>query len=251
MLKEKIQADRIAKCEGNNLSAVILAGGLGTRLRSMVNDRPKVMAVVAGRPFVEWIVMALQAVGVRHLIFCVGYLREIVQAYFQDGTGFGVRIDYSCEQELLGTGGALRQCLPFVRSDPVLVLNGDSYCQVNVPEYLQWHSGMSRAGSIVVVKTDNPDRFGSVEMASNGAVVGFKEKALGLDASWTNAGIYLLSQELLGAIPSNQSISLEHDILPLWASRGLWGFPSLGTFVDMGTPEGLRSAEELFTVTVT
>lgn len=231
-----------------DLTAVILAGGLGTRLRSMVNDRPKVMAMVAGHPFGEWVVMALQAAGIRHLIFCTGYLGEMVQDHFQDGKPWGMTIDFSHEKILLGTGGALRQCFSLVRSDPVLVINGDSYCQVNVPEYLQWHSAMPRAGSMVVVKTDNPERFGSVEMADNDAVVGFKEKALGSDGSWINAGMYLLSQKLLKSIPSNQPISLEREVLPLWVSRGLWGFPSLGAFVDMGTPQGLGEAEEIFAV---
>ncbi len=231
-----------------DLTAVILAGGLGTRLRSMVNDRPKVMAMVAGRPFGEWVVMALQAVGVRHLIFCTGYLGEMVQNHFQDGTTWGISIDYSHEKVLLGTGGALRKCLSLVRSDPVLVVNGDSYCQVNVHDYLQWHSAIPRAGSMVVVKTDNPERFGSVDMVGNDAVVGFKEKAIGLDISWINAGMYLLSHELLRSIPANQPISLEREVLPLWVSRGLWGFPSLGAFVDMGTPQGLGEAEDIFGV---
>jgi len=233
-----------------DLTAVILAGGLGTRLRSMVNDRPKVMAMVAGRPFGEWVVMALQAAGIRHLIFCTGYLGEMVQDHFQDGNAWGMTIDYSYEKILLGTGGALRQCLSLLRSDPVLVVNGDSYCQVKVPEYLQWHSGVPRAGSMVVVRTDNPERFGTVEMSSNNAVVGFKEKAGGLDGSWINAGMYLLSQKLLESIPSNEPISLEREVLPLWVSRGLWGFPGLGAFVDMGTPQGLSEAEEIFAISV-
>jgi NDP-sugar pyrophosphorylase family protein len=251
MFDTKIEACVAPESHEWDLTAVILAGGLGTRLRSMVNDRPKVMAMVAGRPFGEWVVMALQAAGIRHLIFCTGYLGEMVQDHFQDGTTWGMRIDYSHEKVLLGTGGALRQCLSLVRSDPVLVINGDSYCQVNVPEFLQWHSAMPRAGSMVVVKTDNPEGFGSVEMASNDVVVGFKETALGLDVFWINAGMYLLSQKMLGSIPPNQPISLEREVLPLWVSRGLWGFPSLGAFVDMGTPQGLGEAEDIFTVSVT
>jgi len=233
-----------------DLTAVILAGGLGTRLRSMVNDRPKVMAMVAGRPFGEWVVMALQAAGIRHLIFCTGYLGEMVQNHFQNGNAWGMTIDYSHEKILLGTGGALRQCLSLLRSDPVLVVNGDSYCQVKVSEYLQWHSAVPRAGSMVVVRTDNPERFGSVEMSSNNAVVGFQEKAGALAGSWINAGMYLLSQKLLESIPSNKPISLEREVLPLWVRRGLWGFPGLGAFVDMGTPQGLSEAEGIFPVSV-
>jgi NDP-sugar pyrophosphorylase family protein len=246
MFDKKNQICLAKEGEISDVSAVILAGGLGTRLRSMVNDRPKVMAMVAGRPFVEWIVLSLQSAGIRHVVFCIGYLGEMIKEHFQDGADWGITIEYSCEQKLLGTGGALRKCLSHIHSDPVLVLNGDSYCQVNVPEYLQWHSSMPRAGSVVVVKTENPERFGSVQMESNGLVLGFKEKALVYDVSWINAGMYLLSQKLLGTIPPNKPISFERGVLPLWVSRGLWGFPSLGAFVDMGTPHGLSEAEEKF-----
>lgn len=251
MFETKAQAGVARESQGCDLTAVILAGGLGTRLRSMVNDRPKVMAMVAGRPFGEWLVMALQAAGIKHLIFCTGYMGEMVKDHFHDGATWGMTIDYSHEKDLLGTGGAIRQSLSLVRSDPVLVVNGDSYCQVNISEYLQWHTAMPRAGSLVVVRKDIPERFGSVKLSNLDAVVSFKEKALGVGDSWINAGMYLLSQKLLEPIPLNQFISLEKDVLPLWVNQGLWGFPSLGTFVDMGTPPGLCEAEEIFATPVT
>ncbi len=229
-----------------DLSAVILAGGLGTRLRAVVNDRPKVMAMVAGRPFAEWVVLGLQSAGVRHLIFCIGYLGEMVQEYFQNGSAWGMTIEYSHDKTLLGTGGALRQCFSLVRSDPVLVVNGDSYCHVNVQDYLEWFSAMRRVGAMVVVKSENPERFGSVQMASDCSIIGFEEKVVDLNESWINAGCYLMSQELLSSIHSNQPVSLERDILPQYVNRGLWGFPSFGSFVDMGTPHGLCEAEDLF-----
>ena len=251
MFEAKALAGVATESHGCDLTAVILAGGLGSRLRSVVNDRPKVLAMVAGHPFGEWVVKGLQSAGVRHVIFCTGYLGDMVQEYFQDGSNWGMTIDYSHEKDLLGTGGALRQCLSLVRSDPVLVVNGDSYCQVNIQEYLLWHAAAPRAGSLVVVKTDTPERFGSVEMSHNDAIMSFKEKAVSGAGSWINAGMYLLSQKLLETIPWNQCISLEQDVLPLWVKRGLWAFPSLGTFVDMGTPQGLSEAEEIFAFPVT
>ncbi len=250
MFEKNEQAGLAQEGRTYSVTAIILAGGLGTRLRSVVNDRPKVMAMVSGRPFGEWLVMELHAAGVRHVVFCTGYLGEMVQDYFQDGTPWGITIDYSHEKELLGTGGAIRHSLSLVRSDPVLVLNGDSYCQVNVAEYLQWYSSRPRAGSLAVVKTENPERFGSVQMTDDGSVFAFEEKALGINNSWINAGMYLLSRELLESIPCNQAISLEREVLPLWANRGLWGFRNLGAFVDMGTPQGLREAEDIFSVSV-
>ncbi len=237
--------------ELGSLSAVILAGGLGTRLRSLVHDRPKVMAMVAGRPFVEWLVLSLQSAGIRHIVFCVGYLGDMIKEYFQDGTDWGIRIDYSCELALQGTGGALRECLPYVQSNPVLILNGDSFCQVNIAKYLRWHFSIPRAASMVVVKTDNAERFGSVRMGKNGLVENFKEKTSKLDSAWINAGMYILSREILASIPLNRPASLEKEVLPLWVHRGLWGFPTHGAFVDMGTPTGLREAESVFAALVT
>ncbi len=234
-----------------DLTAIILAGGLGTRLRTIVNDRPKVLAMVAGRPFGEWVVMGLRAVGIRHLIFCTGYLGEMVREHFQDGSTWGMTIDYSHEKELLGTGGALRHCLSLVRSDPVLVMNGDSYCGVNISEYLQWHVAIPRVGSMVVVKTDNPERFGTVQMAGDGSIKDFKEKTIGSEVSWINAGIYLLSRQILESIPLEQAVSLEREILTRWVGKGLWGFPNFGAFGDMGTPQGMREAEDFFSLPVT
>ncbi len=234
-----------------DLTAVILAGGLGTRLRAVVSDRPKVLAMVAGRPFGEWVVRRLRAAGIRHVIFCTGYLGEMVRDYFQDGSAWEMTIGYSYEKQLLGTGGALRQCSPLVNSDPVLVMNGDSYCGVDIPDFLQWHAAMPRWGSMVVAKTENPERYGSVQMADDGSINGFKEKALGSESSWINAGIYLLSKKILTSIPSEQVISLEREILTQWVGHGLWGFPSSGDFVDMGTPLGLCEAEDIFSIPAT
>jgi len=231
--------------EGSGVSALILAGGLGTRLRSMVSDRPKVMAMVAGRPFVEWIVIALQSAGIRHVVFCIGYLGEVIKEYFQDGTAWGVTIEYSCEQELLGTGGALRQCLSHIHSDPVLVLNGDSFCQVDLRAYLTWYREQNRAGALVLAKVSNPDRFGTVDIAQDGCIMNFREKSQTYTSSWINAGIYLFSRRFIEAIPAHQPVSLEKDILPFWTGGNLWGFPCFADFVDLGTPEGLVETEEL------
>ena len=245
MCEDRQQRGRTKKEEESGLSAVILAGGLGTRLRAMVSDRPKVMAMVADRPFVEWILIALQAAGIRHVVFCIGYLGDMIRDYFQDGTAWGMTIEYSCEQELLGTGGALRQCLSYVHSDPVLVLNGDSFCQVDLGAYLTWYREQDRAGALVLTKVSNPDRFGTVDLAQDGCIMNFREKSHTYTSSWINAGIYLFSRRFIEAIPTHQQVSLEQNILPFWTGRNLWGFPCVADFVDLGTPEGLLETEEL------
>ena len=114
------------------MDILILCGGLGTRLRSIVEDRPKSMAVIRGRPFLEWQLSLLMSFGFKRVILCIGYQGDVIREYFLDGSRFGLDIQYSVETELLGTGGAIRRAVPCIQSDPVLILNGDSWCEVEM-----------------------------------------------------------------------------------------------------------------------
>ena len=228
------------------MRAVILAGGMGTRLRSIVSDRPKVMAEIAGRPFIEWLVLSLRQSGIRHILISIGYLGQSIVDYFHDGKDWGVSIQYSMECRPLGTGGALRQCLPLLSPGPILVLNGDSYCHVNYQEYMDWYGQQKRAGSLVLVRVPRPERFGQVEMTDAGIISHFQEKGIRTDSPWINAGVYIFSPHILQGVSREEPLSLERDILPKWVNRGLWGFPISGEFVDLGTPEGFHETQELF-----
>src|SRR5919112_1675155 len=121
------------------MRALVLAGGLGTRLRSLLNDRPKPMAQVAGKPFLEYQIEMLRLHGFQDLVLCVGYLARHVQEYFGDGRGWGVHIDYAVETELLGTAGAIKNAQNFIDKDPFLVLNGDSYLEADLRELADFH----------------------------------------------------------------------------------------------------------------
>ena len=226
--------------------AIILAGGLGTRLRSIVSDRPKVMAQVAGRPFLEHLVLSLQSFGITHVLFSVGYLRQVIIDYFQDGQAWGLSFDYSIEEAPLGTGGALRQCLPWISHDPVLVLNGDSYCGVNLTDYGSWYHETERVGALVLTKVSHAERFGQVEWTPEYGISGFHEKTSMKGPRWINAGVYLFSPRFIFQIPKGERVSLERDVLPKWVGHGLWGFPSVAPFVDLGTPEGYEDMQKLF-----
>ncbi|MDH5563551.1 MAG: nucleotidyltransferase family protein [Nitrospirota bacterium] len=228
------------------MSAVILAGGLGTRLRSMVNDRPKVMAEIQGRPFIEWLIISLRQGGIHRILLSIGYLGQSIVDYFQDGQAWGVSIDYSLEPASLGTGGALRHCLPLLSEDPVLVLNGDSYCGVNFQNYLAWFGARDRMGALVLARVPQSSRFGQVEITDQGEIACFQEKGSMTQSPWINAGVYLFSPRLLQTIPDGKPVSLEREILPNWVGRGLWGYPCSGEFVDLGTPEGYQETQKLF-----
>ena len=230
------------------ITAVILAGGLGTRLRSVVTDRPKVLVPVQGKPFITYLLDQLAKVGIEDVILCTGYLGEQVKAALGNTYG-SLRLVYSQEKELLGTGGALRLALPLIKTDPVLIMNGDSYCEADLQVFCRQHQATHADVSLLLVPLPDTRRYGCVEVKENGCILRFKEKGQSTSAGWINAGIYLLSRVFLHTIPAGQAISLEKEVFPAWIGRGLYGFPSSGSggrFLDIGTPEDYAIAEEFF-----
>jgi NDP-sugar pyrophosphorylase family protein len=228
-----------------DLTVAILAGGLGTRLRAVVSDRPKVLAEAAGRPFLTWWLDALDTQGFRDVVLCTGFRAGQVSETFGSTHGH-LRIRYSVEPQPLGTGGALRHALPLFASDPILVLNGDSFCDVNLRGFVQEHLQREARTSLVVASVADISRFGFVSFGTDGLVEAFREKD-GIHApGWINAGIYLFSRELLGSLPAGQNISLERDVLPRWITEGVHCHPRLGQFIDIGTPESLAGADAFF-----
>ncbi len=218
------------------IQAVVLAGGQGTRLRPCVGDCPKPLAPVAGRPFLEWPLRRLAQWGVRDVLLCVGYGAGQIRAQFGSGHALGLRLDYSEEDVPLGTAGALRRALPQMVSDPVLVLNGDSYCEVPYDRFWAFYRRRSADGALVLVRAEESRRYGSVDIDADGRVVRFAEKTEGMTGSWINAGHYLFSRALLKTIPEGRCVSLEREMLPEWRRR-LAGFAGAWAFLDIGTPD--------------
>jgi NDP-sugar pyrophosphorylase family protein len=224
---------------------MILAGGLGTRLRSVVSDRPKVLAEVLGRPFLAYLLDQLAASGINRVILCIGYLGEQVIATFGENYG-EMKIFYSRETQLLGTGGALRLALPLVQSSQVMVLNGDSFCEAALDQFHQFHLEQATPVSMILTQVADTARYGRVELSPTGRVEKFIEKRQNQGSGWINGGIYLMETELLATIPPTQPVSLEADLFPQWIDRGLSGYCSQGKFLDIGTPESYPLARELF-----
>jgi len=231
--------------DGSNVTAAVLAGGLGLRSRPVVTDRPKELAEVHGRPFLAYLLDQLAAAGLRYVVLCTGYLGEKIYDAF--GFSYGpLQLSYSHERELLGTGGALRLALPQLQSDPVLVMNGDSYCTADLGPFLEWHYRRSAKATMLLARAGRTNRYGFVKVDPDGAVIDFVEKGQGEAADWINAGISLLSQPVLLAIPERVKVSLKHDVFRQWIGRGLCGYPTQGSFLDIGTPENFGSAETFF-----
>lgn len=218
--------------------AVILAGGLGTRLRPIVPDRPKPMAEFHGRPFLEYQISFLRAQGISEVVLCVGYLADEISKHFGDGSGWQVDIRYSRETEALGTGGAIKLAEPLLK-DVFFVLNGDTYlsCDLTVlgKHHVQHHADATIAVSMVRDATS----FGVVGIGAGNIVSHFLEKGAASGSAYVNVGLYVLCKQLIHGIPSNRPVSLERELLPAWVSTGrVVAFVHEAGFIDIGTPEG-------------
>jgi len=227
-----------------NIKAAILAGGLGSRLRSVVNDRPKVMAEIGGRPFLAYLLHKLEEAGIGQVVLCTGHMGEIISDTFGNAHG-RLGLHYSRETVPLGTGGAVRYALPLLDSESVLVMNGDSYCDADLNAFWEFHQSEGAQATLLLVKSADSGRFGHVRINSKGQVVRFDEKSAVAAAGWINAGMYLLKRELILSIPPGKRVSLEEEIFPAWIGLGLYGFQSNGSFIDIGIPEDYAKAEQI------
>jgi D-glycero-alpha-D-manno-heptose 1-phosphate guanylyltransferase len=225
--------------------AAILAGGLGTRLRAAVSDRPKVLADVSGRPFLEYLLRQLEEGGVLDVVLCVGYQADKVEKALGDKFG-GLRLRYSGEQSPLGTGGALRLALPLLEAEIIYVMNGDSYCEFDLPGFLSWHQGKGAKASMALASVKDTGRYGRVVLDQQGLVLRFEEKGQS-GPGLINAGVYIVRHELIAGIAENCLVSLEKDIFPRWVEQDvLYGYQAdVRKFIDIGTPESWSEAQEL------
>jgi NDP-sugar pyrophosphorylase family protein len=229
-----------------SVTAAILAGGLGTRLRPAVADVPKVLADVNGRPFITYLLDHLADAGVSHAVLLAGY--KAADLHSALGTRYGdITLTYSVEDRPLGTAGALRLALPQLESDLVLLMNGDSYCEAALPTMLADHRRHRADWKMAVTQIADTSRFGRVEMNAANRITQFQEKQEAAGAGWINAGLHVLARELIAEIPPGQCLSLERDILPAWIStHRVYGFQTSGPFLDIGTPTSYASAASFF-----
>jgi NDP-sugar pyrophosphorylase family protein len=221
--------------------AFVLAGGLGLRLRTVVDDLPKVLAPVGGRPFLDYILCQLARSDVRRITLCTGYGDAAVRAFAGDGSRWGVAVSYSLESAPLGTAGAVRNAWAAGDEDRALVLNGDSFFDVPLADLVERHRAGGASATIAAHETDDAGRFGSLELGDDGEVLAFREKATGGRAA-INGGIYVLERAALDGVEPGRTASIERDVFPALVTRRSSG-PALrayaypGFFVDIGVPE--------------
>jgi D-glycero-alpha-D-manno-heptose 1-phosphate guanylyltransferase len=228
-----------------DVTATILAGGLGTRLRSVTGCTPKVLAPVGGVPFLSHLIEQLSRANITNAVLLVGYGANQVRKTLGDRLS-GVNLTYSIETEQLGTGGAVRFALPNIRGKTILLFNGDSYCDLDLRSFLKFHHGHGRKASMTLAWVEDASRFGRVGLGFGDHITHFGEKETIPSSGWINAGIYLVERELLEVLPCSSNISLERDLLPSWvACQDVFGFRG-GEFIDIGVPESYAKADEFF-----
>ena len=228
------------------MTGVLLAGGLGTRLRSVLPDTAKPLAPVEGRPFLFFLLEQLTRAGASPLILCTGHLAAQVHA--EIGTEYGgVPILYSEEERPLGTAGAIR--LAWTNSPdtaPWLVMNGDSYLDIDLKAMMASHVRGGLAATIAAVRVEDGRRYGSLEWSDDHRITVFREKSDAPGPRWINAGVYIFERDFVAALPGCAPLSLETDVFPAWVARGIQAFASQARFIDIGTPESYALAQRFF-----
>jgi NDP-sugar pyrophosphorylase family protein len=229
------------------MKALILAGGLGTRLRPLVAGRPKSMAQIHGQPFLAYQLALLRRQGFTEIILCTGYMSQAIEEYFGDGEDLGVHITYSIEEKPLGTAGAIKNAAPLVDST-FLVLNGDTYIQADLQDLAHFHRDRGALATIGLSQVGDPCRSGLVEVDPAGRVVRFVEKGVAQGhCNTVSAGVYIFEPETLDFIPPDRRVSLELEVFPhlIEVEALLYAYRLSGSFIDIGTPEGYRRMQEL------
>ncbi|MDY0096324.1 MAG: nucleotidyltransferase family protein [Candidatus Vecturithrix sp.] len=229
----------------NHITATVLAGGFGTRLRGVVSDRPKVLAQIGDKPFLSFIMNQLTTSGVKQVILCTGYLSEQIEQLY--GSQYGaLNITYSRETDPLGTAGAIRKAADLFDSDFALIMNGDSYCDADLREFWHWHNRKQAEASILLCSVPDAMRYGRVKVGADDRVEAFEEKRPEHEEDWINAGVYIIKRDLIMTIPSEKKMSLENEIFPTWIGRHFFGYQNGGRFLDIGIPEDYDEARDFF-----
>lgn len=231
------------------MEAIILAGGVGSRLKAVVPDVPKPMAPVNGRPFLEYLLDYWAGQGVSRFVLSLGYKRQIIEEYF-GARHKGAEVVYAVEEQPRGTGGGLLLALERLRgSDSFLVMNGDTFFEVDLAPMRRYHQDRRAEVTIALREVDANSRYASVEIDKDGKITVFDNRARTSGRALINGGVYLAERyAFAGMVPeSNEPVSIENQLYPrmLAASKRMYGFPSSGRFIDIGIPEDYRRATAL------
>lgn len=230
--------DEITKLQ--DMDIVILCGGQGERLRSVIGEQPKALAKIGERTFLDILIDNILQYGFKRIILSVGYLRKQIKSHFDSYKDF--EIIFSEEEKPLGTGGALKKAKPIIRTNPFIVTNGDSICKVDLRNFFDFHIEKSALLSIVLVRSRITQDYGSITLDDSKKIISFNEKGDARSESLISAGIYLFQKDIFSHMPKQNHFSLEYDFFPKIIKNNSFGFLSEDEFIDIGTPERYEKA---------
>lgn len=222
--------------------AIVLAGGLGTRLREVIKDVPKPMADINGKPFLEYVLRLLDKQSIEKVVLSVGYRYEFIMDYFGDKFS-NIRLIYSIEDEPLGTGGAIKKAIRLIDEDEIFIFNGDTFFQVDLFKFYEFHSSKTSRLSIALKMVNITDRYGIVKIDKNNRITAFLEKKEKQDGL-INGGIYLMNKDFFLSFNLPDKFSFEQDFLEkYYKDYEFYGFPFDSYFIDIGVPEDYDKAK--------
>lgn len=229
------------------LDVFVLAGGLGTRIRPALGELPKILAPILGRPYLSYLLEWLQRFGARRVVLGLGHRAQAVIDHIRAQPLARIELATIIEPSPLGTAGAIRFARDELRSDPVLIMNGDSFIDANLCALIDRHKAAKAAGTVLCAEVDDAGRYGRVELDRAGYICRFVEKDAGFHGSaLINGGVYVLSAALLDDIAAGDAASLERDVFERMPPRSLAAFAGRFHFIDIGTPETLAAAPDVF-----
>jgi D-glycero-alpha-D-manno-heptose 1-phosphate guanylyltransferase len=229
-----------------DVPVLLLVGGMGTRLRSVLSDKPKPLAPIGDISFLELLVLQLRGQGLHHLVMCTGFQGGQIRQKFGGGSKWNVTIDYSEETRPLGTAGAMKLAGRFVLKSPdFVVMNGDSFLELDFGQLIRFHREHPGLATIAVRRVPDAARYGTVHIGEENRVVRFSEKMGVPEPGVINGGVYIFNRNVLEHIPDGPS-SLEKDVLPGLLSHGVFALEQNGMFIDIGTPQDYARAQALY-----
>lgn len=234
---------RLHECA--DMTALLLVGGMGTRLRNVLPSTPKPLAPLGNESFLALLIRQLGHQGVRRLVMCTGYLGDQIEDTFGTGKHLDVAISYSREASPMGTAGAVKAASHYLEDvADFLVLNGDSFIQIDFAQLIQFHRQHGGLVSVAVSLVENAGRYGTVQVSSDSHVTSFMEKTGSDKPGLVNAGVYVFNKAILDHIEAFPA-SLELEILPRLLNSGVFALRQHGTFIDIGTPQDYARAKAI------
>jgi len=236
-------------------SAILLVGGMGTRLMPLTSKIPKPMLQVAGVPFTEHQIRKAAQAGISEIVLATSYKAELCEPYFGDGAKFGIKIKYAVEESALGTGGGIRNAAALLDDcDQVVIFNGDVLSGHDLAAQIQSHINNRADVTLYLTKVEDARAYGCVELLADNQVKSFLEKMENPVSNMINAGCYIFNRKVIDQIPANQVVSVELDTFPSFLSSGVkvYGYSDNSYWLDIGNPQALvKASADLITGVIT